>query len=192
MVSDTSSIHVRNRSSSGPTGDANRAEDESYRYFAFLSYSHADNARGIRLHGALEKYKIPDRLRKDRRGHPLPLRLYPIFRDRDELASSASLSADIREALDGARHLIVVCSPAAARSAWVNEEILHFRKRGLASRILCYVVGGEIGAAARGLPAELECIPPALGRELWVNEAHCPPHPSRPAGLLRCQHRSFQ
>jgi len=37
----------------------------------------------------------------------------------------------------------VVCSPAAAASRWVNEEIRYFRATGRGSRIFCYLVSGQ-------------------------------------------------
>ena len=52
----------------------------------------------------------------------------------------------------------MLCSPAAAGSRWVNQEILEFKRLGRADRILALIVEGEPNAAD---PA-LECFPPAL------------------------------
>lgn len=63
-----------------------------YRYWAFISYSHADEAWARWLHKALETYTVPRRLVGG--PHPdgrIPQRLYPVFRDRDELPSSHEL-----------------------------------------------------------------------------------------------------
>ena len=111
------------------------------RYRAFISYSHADAAAARWLQRALERYRPPAALRASKPG--LPARLYPVFRDQDELASAHDLSDSIRQAMDDSEALIVVCSPAAAASRWVNEEIGHFRASGRGHRIFCYLVAGQ-------------------------------------------------
>jgi len=66
-------------------------------YRAFISYSHSDEAWARWLQRALEGYRLPKSLRQS---HPnLPARLFPIFRDRDELASGGDLSESIRKAI---------------------------------------------------------------------------------------------
>jgi tetratricopeptide (TPR) repeat protein len=111
------------------------------RYRAFISYSHGDEAAARWLQRALEGYRLPSSLRQARPG--LPPRLYPIFRDRDELASGHDLSDSIRQAMDDSEALIVICSPAAAASRWVNEEIHRFRDSGRGYRIFCCLVAGS-------------------------------------------------
>ena len=111
------------------------------RYRAFISYSHADEAAARWLQRALERYRPPRSLLAS---HPeLPRRLYPVFLDREELASAHSLTDAIRQAMDDSEALVVVCSPEAAASRWVNEEILHFRQAGRGHRIFCYLVAGQ-------------------------------------------------
>jgi eukaryotic-like serine/threonine-protein kinase len=110
-------------------------------YQAFISYSHSDENWARWLQRALEKYRLPKTLRQT---HPhLPTRLYPIFRDRDELASGVDLSESIRKAMDDSAALIVVCSPAARHSRWVNEEIRRFQASGRSDRIFCLLVTGS-------------------------------------------------
>ena len=75
------------------------------RYRAFISYSHSDEAFARRLHHDLERYRIPARVVQTR--GLISNRLGTVFRDRDELASSASLTDTIREALRGVGKLIV-------------------------------------------------------------------------------------
>ncbi len=57
---------------------------------------------------------------------------------------------------------VVICSPAAAKSHWVNEEILTFKRLGREGRIFCLLVGGEPGASLVPGLGEQECFPPAL------------------------------
>jgi hypothetical protein len=87
---------------------------ETFKYRAFISYSHADRAWGDWLHRALESYRIPKRLTgvQGREG-PVPAKLFPIFRDREELASSPNLSDQIRQALEQSAYLVIICSPTA-------------------------------------------------------------------------------
>jgi tetratricopeptide (TPR) repeat protein len=113
------------------------------RYAAFLSYSHSDEQWAKWLQRALERYRIPKRITQQRADVDRPDRLYPIFRDRDELASSSDLSEAIRTAIDQSDALVVVCSPSAAGSKWVNEEIRYFRQGDRSKYLFCLLVGGS-------------------------------------------------
>ena len=109
-----------------------------YKYKAFISYSHQDKKWGDWLHKGLETYRIPpDLSRKISRsqGRLLPKRLYPIFRDREELPTSHELGKVINQALKDSSHLVVICSPRSAKSQWVNEEIKQFKSLGKCDRI---------------------------------------------------------
>lgn len=135
---------------------------EEYKYWAFISYSHADERWAGWLHRALEGYRIPERLvGKDASLGPIPKKLFPVFRDRDELAGSSSLGPELQKALHRSRSMIVVCSPRAASSHWVNEEIKYFKSLGRDHRVFALIVDGEPHALAKGDP-ELECFPEAL------------------------------
>ena len=129
------------------------------KYPVFISYSHRDERWARWLHKAIEGYRVPKPLvGRPGRNSPIPPKIFPVFRDRDELASSADLPSVLREALAQSSHLIVLCSPAAAGRRWVNEEIALFKRLGRADRILPLIVDGEPHAAA----PEPECFPPAL------------------------------
>lgn len=135
---------------------------DRYRYAAFISYSSADGAFARKLHSALEAYRIPKalgeiRLTDDPRAKN---RIYPCFRDREELASG-DLGAGLNTALNDAGALIVICSPNAARSVWVEKEIRHFESLGRSQRIFAVIADGEPLASESGDP-EKECFPPAL------------------------------
>lgn len=111
------------------------------RYWAFISYAHADESHAIALHRRIEGYRIPARLHQG--GGPVPRRLRPVFRDRSELPAAAELGRRIELALLESRFLVVVCSPRSAASRWVGREIEAFRALGRDDRILAYVVDGE-------------------------------------------------
>lgn len=123
------------------------------RYRAFLSYSHKDAAAAGRLHRRLEAYRMPRRLvgREGAYG-PVPGRLWPIFRDREELPAATDLSETVRDALARSGALIVLCSPAAAASLWVAEEIRVFRELHPGRPVLAAVLEGD----------PPDCFPPAL------------------------------
>lgn len=138
---------------------------EQTKYKAFISYSHKDKAFVERLHRALEQYRVPGDLAGKEGAHGLiPKRLFPIFRDQDELPASSDLTAEIKLALQRSDFLIVVGSSAAAQSKWVAEEIIHFANLGKANRILAAIVpdaGDDVGYQAY-LPNELVRFAPEV------------------------------
>lgn len=120
-----------------------RAADE-LRYRAFLSYSHKDAAAAGRLHRRLETYRMPKRLVATETAHGVvPQRLWPIFRDREELPAATDLSETVREALAQSGALIILCSPHAAGSLWVAEEIETFRALHPDRPILAAILDGD-------------------------------------------------
>ena len=140
---------------------------ELYRYAAFLSYSSKDAAFAHRLHAALEGFHIPKTL-----GHfdlaGKPNRVYPVFRDREELAAG-SLGTELKEALRASDALIVVCSPNAVASPWVDTEVRYFLSLGRPERSFAIIADGEPHASASGNPDQ-ECFPAALreGPREWL------------------------
>ena len=148
------------------------------RYKAFISYSHRDERWARWLHRRLETYRVPKRLvgQPSPLG-PIPQRLTPIFRDRDELPTATDLGAVIEQALEESESLVVLCSPAAARSRWVNEEIRFFRQLGRGDRVYCLIVDGEPGAAPGPDHAEQECFPEALREPLDPGETQAAHEP---------------
>jgi hypothetical protein len=134
-----------------------------FRYWAFISYSHRDGEWARWVHRKLETYRIPEEWLGTRIGdRTIPRRLHPIFRDRDELPSAGSLSDRIRAALEASHAMIVICSPTAAISPWVNEEIRVFKALGRSKRICPLIVDGEPHASDRPDARLPECFPPAL------------------------------
>lgn len=131
------------------------------KYRAFICYSQQDRVAAEKLHRRLENYRIPKHLiGRARAIGPVPARLSPIFRDRDELAASSDIGAELGEAICQSQFLIVFCSPAAAQSRWVNAEIEIFRAHRPENerRILCVIISGEPGSDV----PEMECFPSAL------------------------------
>ncbi len=133
------------------------------RYSAFISYSHADTPVVRWLHHALETFRVPRALVGSETAlGPAPRRLAPIFRDRDELPASGDLGTELRAALADAAFLIIVCSPRSAKSQWVNEEVLAFKRIHGDGRVLALIASGE------PYSADQECFPPALRFKMGV------------------------
>lgn len=115
-----------------------------FRYRAFISYSHADRKFARWLMAKLEGYRVPKRLvGKGTPLGPVPPNLRPVFRDRDELASASDLGARIHSVLGESAALVVICSPAAARSRWVAEEVLAYKRLHGPDRVFCVIIDGD-------------------------------------------------
>jgi len=132
----------------------------TYRYKAFISYSHSDKRFANWLLKSLEGYRVPKRLLSADSSGPVQ-KLGRIFRDRDELPAAEDLTAEVKKALANSEFMIVLCSPAAAASRWVNREIIEFKKLNGEGKILSVIISGEPFASKSAQP-EQECFPPAL------------------------------
>ena len=118
-------------------------------YFAFISYKSEDVEWATWLQHELEHYHLPASFngRTD-----VPQELRPVFRDIDEL-SAGNLPEQIKQALANSQNLIVICSPQAAQSPWVNKEVETFISLGRTDRIFPFIVEGN---------SPSEFFPPAL------------------------------
>jgi tetratricopeptide (TPR) repeat protein len=129
-----------------------------YRYRAFITYSHTDWRRAEWLQRALEGFTVPRRLVGAPTPYgPTPRKLTPIFRDRSDLAAGGDLTAEIDAAIRDSLFLIVLCSPAAAASKWVEEEVRRFKAYNGEARVLALILDDVPDNAS-----ELECFPAAL------------------------------
>lgn len=150
-------------------------DSNPHRFRAFISYSQRDRQHAKRLHSSLETYRVP-------KGIDAPLqpnrRLGRFFRDDDEMGASTDLGGTLRDALENSENLIVICSPHAARSKWVNAEILHFKSIGRADRIFAVVVDGTPNSD----DPESNCFPPALRFEI-AGEELLSERPAEPLGI---------
>jgi len=128
------------------------------KYWAYLSYAHADERQARQVHRRIESFRVPRALRgREVAGQVVGARLRPLFRDRDELASSGDLRESLEAALRESGALVVLCTPAAARSKWVDQEIRTFVAAHGAGRVFPLIVSGEPNSGGQS-----ECFPPAL------------------------------
>lgn len=138
------------------------------RYYAFISHAAADDHERGRewaewLSESLEDFEVPAALAgRPTPAGPVPKSLVPVFCESRPLGSEGQLDPVICEALEQSRMLVVVCSPRAAQSPEVTEEIRFFKTLGR-ERVLALIVAGEPGVTdnASGRGGE-ECLPETL------------------------------
>src|SRR5439155_21218701 len=86
-------------------------------YDAFISYSHAqDKPIAAALQSAVQKLGKPWYRRRALR----------VFRDDTSLSATPELWPTIERALGDCRYFILLASPEAAASKWVNREVEHW------------------------------------------------------------------
>ena len=120
-------------------------KDESYQYYAFISYSHKDQKWAEWIQRAIEHYKLPAIIRRESQ-KPLPRRIAPVFRDATDLGVDVLVDG-LHEELEKSRFLIVVCSPNSAKpnaegKHFVDEEVRHFCELGRTKQIIPVIIEG--------------------------------------------------
>ncbi|MDQ3130697.1 MAG: TIR domain-containing protein [Acidobacteriota bacterium] len=91
---------------------------KSYKYDVFISYSRKNEAFAGKLEQALESYKPEKDLK-------VPQRFIEAFRDKEDFTGS-NYHKSLLKNLNDSSKLIVVCSPEARESRYVNDEIKQF------------------------------------------------------------------
>ena len=102
---------------------------------AFISYSRDESVKvAVALQAALERFAKPwYRLRSVR-----------VFRDDTNMAANSDLRGTIETALARSGWFILLASPKAARSSWVESEIRWWLEHRSADRIMLVQTAGEI------------------------------------------------
>ncbi|MFI1990537.1 TIR domain-containing protein [Actinoplanes sp. NPDC020271] len=121
----------------------------------FISYSHAADGRlAPAVQRGLHRLAKPWHRR----------RALWIFRDQTGLAVTPKLWSSIRAAMDDSNHFVLLASPEAARSTWVNREIEHWLEAKSPDLILPVVTEGEWqwDAGTGDFTADSTAVPPAL------------------------------
>ena len=131
---------------------------DEFKYFAFISYNKADEKYAKQLQKQLEAYNIPQVIRREK--GIAQKKIHPVFRDKTDIGVGA-LEELLKEELKRSRYLIVICSPNAARSRWVDKEVREFAGMGRSDKIIPYIIDGSPDTAADAK----QCYPPALGKE---------------------------
>ena len=103
-------------------------------YDAFVSYSHAkDKPIAAALQSVVQKLGKPWYRRRALR----------VFRDDTSLSATPSLWPTIEQALGQSRFLILLASPEAAASPWVNKEVAYWLEHKGADTLLIAVTDGD-------------------------------------------------
>jgi hypothetical protein len=112
------------------------AETGPTSYDGFLSYSHAaDGLLAPRLQAGLQRFAKPWWKRRALR----------VFRDEASLSANPHLWSSITDALDDSEWFVLLLSPDAAQSEWVNREIDYWKGHRDPQKILPVVTDGTFG-----------------------------------------------
>ena len=104
-------------------------------YDVFISYSRKDKVFAEKLEKALENYKPPKEL-------PVPQRYITVFRDESDFTGSEYYRA-LDEHLRASAKLLVICSPSARQSSYVNHEIRRFAQLKGPDQIFAVLLSGR-------------------------------------------------
>ena len=108
-----------------------------------------------------------------------------VFRDDTNLEVSPDLWGKITEAMDRARYLVVLLSPNAAQSYWVNREVQYWLEHHPRERLLLVLAAGRLDwdpDAGCFDPATSDAALPALTQAGVLAEAGRPPGNGRAPG----------
>jgi hypothetical protein len=104
-------------------------------YDAFVSYSHAkDKPIAAALQSVVQKLGKPWYRRRALR----------VFRDDTSLSATPQLWPSIEAALDKSRYFILLASPEAAISKWVNKEVAHWLDHNSINTLLIGLTEGTL------------------------------------------------
>src|SRR5689334_18744092 len=133
-------------------------EDGNYQFDVFLSYSRKDEGFGKRLEDALENYTLP----KDVNSRAISRKRLNVFRDKKDFVPN---DADYYKAIDGylnkSQYLVVICSPNARASEYVDKEIRAFLRTNESTRIIPILLSGKPNNLSQAKPEEY-AFPQAL------------------------------
>src|SRR5215470_9122614 len=130
------------------------AESGASVFGAFISYKRSDEKFALLLEKALERFTPP-------KGLNVPQGHLNIFRDREDLTGT-EYHASIEKYLHESAKLILLCSPQARSSSYVNEEIQRFAQTRGASNIIPILLSGIPNNEATATQEAAMAFPAAL------------------------------
>jgi WD40 repeat protein len=137
-------------------------------YDVFISYSHAaDGKLAPALQNALQRFVKPWHKRRALR----------IFRDETTLSASPHLWGAIQQALAESRYFLLLASPGAAGSRWVQQEVAWWLAHKSAQTLLIGLTDGQIVRTPGNADFDwtrTNALPPSLAgvyeeNPLWVD-----------------------
>jgi WD40 repeat protein len=123
-------------------------------YDAFISYSRKNEDFAAKLEQALESYRPP-------KGFGAPQRRLSVFRDKHDF-KVGDYHQNLEHSLMASAKLIIICSPEARRSQFVNDEIRKFAALNDSKDIIPVLHSGIPNNEAGPEQAESMAFPPAL------------------------------
>ena len=134
----------------------------SFRYDVFISYRHRplDGVITEKVFNALESYKLPKAVKAC--GYEDIKRA---FRDTEELQVSRILTETIDAALASTNCMVVICSPDAPLSPWVDREVSNFIELGRAEHIYPLLIAGDPDTS---FPPSLKLVPDVMDRVMDI------------------------
>src|SRR5882757_56750 len=112
-----------------------RGQGRMAAYDAFISYSHTkDRALAAALQAVKQKLGKPWYLRRALR----------VFRDDTSLAATPQLWSSIEAALSQSRYLVLLASPEAAASPWVQKEVAYWLEHKSTDTLLIALADGTL------------------------------------------------
>lgn len=150
--------------------DNEAAARQTFDFDVFISYSRKDLDVARAFERALRGYRPPHE-----GGTPPPY--LKVFRDQSDMTGT-DYSSSIRKHLENSRKLLVVCSPDAARSKYVDDEIATFAKLHGAEHIVPVLWRGlpnnEVTDDSRDSAAFPPQLTAALSMPLAAEYRGCP------------------
>jgi WD40 repeat protein len=110
------------------------SQKSSFAYDVFISYSREDIDFARKLQKALENYSPP-------KGLPVPQRHLVIFRDEEDF-TGVEYNQSLSDHLEESAKMLVICSPNARSSKFVNDEIRMFAEMRGAKNIIPVLLSG--------------------------------------------------
>lgn len=136
--------------------------EQTYKYFAFISYNSKDTVWGKKVQQKLEHYRMPATMCSEHGWSRTPIK--PVFFAPTDILPGG-LSEELKERLRASRNLIVICSPNSAKSEWVGKEITFFHSLGRTKHIHFFIVEGEPHSGNE----DTECFNPVV-KKLGLSE----------------------
>ena len=130
------------------------SDSQTFLNDAFISYSRKDKDFAAKLEKALKNYKPP-------KGLNLPQRNLFVFRDEEDF-TGGEYHASLEKHLKNSRKMIVVCSPNARKSSYVNDEIRRFAQERGKEDIIPVLISGIPNNEAKPEQEEEKAFPEAL------------------------------
>jgi WD40 repeat protein len=111
------------------------SERGRFSYAAFISYNRGvDTTLAEALQGALHQFAKPW----------YRLRALRVFRDDASLSANPGLWPSVQAALDESEFFVLLASPQAAQSEWVEREVRHWLSRNPPTTIMVALTGGNL------------------------------------------------